>query len=531
MSKADEPEGARSPSTSPAGDPSRLGLKRILINTVTSQVDRAVDAVVFLILIPFVVHTVGTEEWGLWSLIWAVVSLFALIDLGFSTSVVKYVADARGKRDVSRLRSVISTLFWVFVAQSALLALVSLSLFRNFDRLFELPQDLRGTAEFVFLVVAGGFLMKLPMAMFRGVLVGDQKTWLANAYHIATNLLYFGTVLLVLPHAPSLRTFAWLNWIATLLPAALVTVHCVLFMRSEVSVSPRWFDWGILREIWGFSFYLMLIQLAALVGSRVDTFVVKSALPLTAVAVYAIALRVSDEARNFCIQITRTLTPVVAELNSAGAQERLVRLWLTGTRFTVAFAAPLLLGCAVLAQPLLITWMGPDFEATVVPLQLLLLATFGSLVHGNSQSQLSMGGDQRFLALAMILGQVMNLGLSLGFVVDFGLAGVAAASLVGPLATDLCLVQPRIGARFGVSLVSFYRQALLPSVVPCIAMVAVQHTLRQLWRLDALWEVALLEAINVAVFWAAFWWLGVAPHERALVVGRVRGRWQRAMAR
>lgn len=531
MSKPDDSGEQTPPSASPGNDRNRLGLKRILINTVSSQVDRAVDAVVFLILIPFVVHTVGTAEWGLWSLIWAVVSLFALIDLGFSTSVVKYVADARGRRDVVRLRKVICTLFWVFVAQSALLAVVSASLFRNFDRIFVLPENLKDTAELVFLVVASGFLIKLPMAMFRGVLVGDQKTWLANAYHIGTNLLYFGAVVLILPASPTLRTFAWLNWITTLLPAALVTLHCSITMRRELSISPRDFEWGILREIWGFSFYLMLIQLAALLGSRVDTFVVKSALPLTAVAVYAIALRVTDEARNFCIQITRTLTPVVAELHSAGARERLVRVWLTGTRFTVAFATPLLIGCAVLARPLLLAWMGPEFEATVVPLQLLLLATLGSLVHGHSQSQLSMCGDQRFLALAMILGQVMNLGLSLGFVVDFGLVGVAAASLVGPLATDLCLVQPRIGARFGVSVLSFYRQTCLPSLVPCLAMVGVQHSIRQLWSLTTLWEVALLEVVNVVTFWAAFWWLGVATEERAFVVARIRGRVQRAMAR
>ncbi len=49
--------------------------------------------------------------------------------------------------------------------------------------------------------------------------------------------------------------------------------------------------------------------------------------------------------------------------------------------------------------------------------------------------------------------------------------------------------------------------------------------------MDALWEVALLEAINVVVFWVAFWWLGVAPEERQYVVARLRGRFQRAMAR
>lgn len=529
---SEDPDAARSAAPPALGDDrGRLGLKRILINTVTSQLDRAFDAVVFLVLIPFVVRTVGTEGWGLWSLVWAVVSLFALVDLGFSTSVVKYVADARGKRDADRLRRVVCALFWVFVAQATLLAVISANLLYHFDRIFELPEHLRPTAQAVFFVTSSGFLLKLPLAMFRGVLMGDQKLWLSNAYHIGANLAYFLTVLLVLPQAPYLTTFAWLNWIVTLLPAALVTAHCAVTMKSELSVAPRYFDVRILREIWGFSFYLMLIQIAALLGSRVDMFVVKSALPLTAVAVYAIALRVSDEARTFSLQITRTLTPIVAELHSAGAEERLIRFWLSGTRFTVAFATPLLVGCAVLAQPLIDVWMGPDFAGSVVPLQLLLFAGLASLVHGNSQSQLSMRGDQRFLALAMILGQVLNLGLSLGLVVDFGLVGVAAATLVGPLTTDLCLVQPRLGARFGVSLLSFYRQTTLPSLVPCLTMVAFQHSLRRLWHLDSLWEIALLEAANVAVFWTVFWWFGFAPQERKYVLERVRLRLGRAMAR
>src|SRR5690606_20456015 len=150
---------------------------------------------------------------------------------------------------------------------------------------------------------------------------------------------------------------------------------------------------------------------------------------------------------------------------------------------------------------------------------------------GAAPGPLSRGGDRRFLAVAMVLGQTLTLGLSMGLVVEFGLIGVAAASLVGPLATDVCLVQPRMRGRFGVGLPAFYRQTLLPSVLPGLAMVAVQHSLRQVWLVDARGEVALLEAINVVAFWVACWSRGVAREEREWVVGRQRGRFQRAMAR
>jgi O-antigen/teichoic acid export membrane protein len=531
MSNADEAEPPTNESPSRRDLAGRVGLKRIVVNTLTSQLDRVIDALVFMVLIPVVVHTVGQEHYGLWSLVWAVVSLFAVVDFGFGASVVKYVADARGKGDSNRLRRVVCTLFWVFVAQSAVLGVVSLLLLRGFGGLFDLSPELRPTAEIVFVVVASGFLLKLPTAMFRGVLTGDQKLWLANLYQIATNLLYFGAVLVILPRSPDLETFAFLNWIVTLLPGVAVALHCAMTMRGEISVAPRHFDRSLLREIWGFSAYQMVVQVGTLIGSRADMFVVKSALPLTAVAVYAIALRVSEQARTFCVQITRTLTPVVAELHSAGQQESLIKVWLTGTRFTVAFTVPLIVGCAVLAEPLIGSWLGPDFADTVLPLQLLLASTLAGLIHGNSQNQLAMTGDQRFLALAMCLGQTINIGLSLGLVVDFGLPGVAAATLMGPLATDVCLVQPRLGAQTRISPLSFYRQTVLPSMLPAVVMVAFQHALRRAWHVDALWEVAVVEALNVLVFWAAFWRLGVSPAERQFVSDRVRARFSRVFAR
>jgi hypothetical protein len=128
----------------------------------------------------------------------------------------------------------------------------------------------------------------------------------------------------------------------------------------------------------------------------------------------------------------------------------------------------------------------------------------------------------------MCLGQVFNLGLSIAFVVPFGLPGVAAATLMGPLATDLCLLQPRLAKRTGVAMMTFYRHVVFPSALPVLVMVAFQQGLDQVWRLDRLWEVAVAEGFNVLVFWSAFWRLGASREERELVAARVKARLARA---
>ena len=85
----------------------------ILMNTLSSYGRDIVDTLAFLILIPFIIKTLGKESFGLWSLIWSFLAIFELADLGFAASVIKYVADARGKGDEQRLKEIVCTLVWI----------------------------------------------------------------------------------------------------------------------------------------------------------------------------------------------------------------------------------------------------------------------------------------------------------------------------------------------------------------------------------------------------------------------------------
>ena len=84
----------------------------ILLNTLSSYGRDIVDTITFLVLIPFIIKILGKEIFGLWSLIWAFLAIFELADLGSAASVVKYVADARGRQDTEELKKIVCTLFW-----------------------------------------------------------------------------------------------------------------------------------------------------------------------------------------------------------------------------------------------------------------------------------------------------------------------------------------------------------------------------------------------------------------------------------
>lgn len=494
----------------------------VMLNALSGYGGNVVDIGLFLFLLPFIIDTVGTEDFGLWSLVWAVVSVLAMMDLGFSQSVVKFVADARGRDDDGRQRTVVCTLFWVFFAQMvAIFVLLGLS-FAFFDHLFDVPAHKVETARQVLLIVGGGFAVGVPFGMFRGVLTGHQRQWVPNVYKIGATMTYAALVFIVLRVWPDLLTLAVLNLVVTAGPLVATAIHAKATL-TNLSLAPRHFDRAILKEVWSHSFYFMLINVAALIYTRVDTFIVQAALDLTAVAFYALAMRVSDQVQNLCLHVARTLTPVVAQLHGAQDEERLHRVWLKGTKFAVALAAPLVLGCAALARPLVVHWTSDEFLASVPVLQVLLVAVMINVIHSNSHILLSMRGRQRYLALVLLGSQVVNAALSIVLVGEFGILGVAAATLATTIPFQFGLVQWRLKRLHGLAFGAFYGKTVLPCVVPLAGMFGAFWAWEQVHVISSLVEVALVEAVGVVLFWAVFWKLGLNGEERAEVSAQVKG--------
>jgi O-antigen/teichoic acid export membrane protein len=516
---------------SAAAAPARRGRARqILLNTITSYFREGVDTLVFLVITPFLIHRLGREAFGLWSLLWAYLSLLALIDMGFGTSVVKTVADARGRNDVDRLGRVICTLFWWYVGLGvAMLLLVGLSI-PVFNTVFAIAPEHRRTVQVVLAILGLRSALCMPLGMFRGVLLGQQRATVVNVHKILGSLGYFVAVLLLVRRWPDLRVLALLNLGLGVGPFLAMFLHARRSVPG-MSLSPRRFDRSILKDASSFSVYFMLIQVSSVIATRVDSLIIKAFMPLEMVGVYAIAMRLSEKAAQFCTLLFKALTPVVAELTGAGEQQNLRAVWLKGAKLSTAFAMPLLVGLFVLAEPLINAWTGPEFREAVPALRWLLAAALTGVIHGNTGNLLGMGGQQRYLAFTELGSQVTNFVLSVLFIRWWGIAGVAMATFLSDLPFQVWFTQGLAARMYGTGRLSFYRRTLLPTVIPSIAMVALLYGVQALWPLTSLVGVALAEVAGLAVFAALFWWVGLDARERAYLLSRALaacGRQERA---
>src|SRR5260370_39614784 len=103
------------------------------------------------------------------------------------------------------------------------------------------------------------------------------------------------------------------------------------------------------------------MSIAGVVLWRTDPIIVRAFLPLSAVAVYAVALKVAENAYLLAKQFTNLLGPLAAQLKGNAEETKLRFIFVNCTKFAMAPCLMLTVAMYVSGREALSFWVGAAF--------------------------------------------------------------------------------------------------------------------------------------------------------------------------
>jgi O-antigen/teichoic acid export membrane protein len=492
--------------------PSLRPLELIARNVSTRYLAIFIDSALGLALLPFNIAHLGAAAYGLWALTTSVTWFFGVLDLGYGGALVKFVAQYRALRDRGALNEIVSTIAVVFVGLGALCFGAAAVLAWRIESLFNIDPAQVRTAQSVLLIVAAYLAVRFPFAIFGAIVYGFQRYYLNNLVSITTSLVVAGVNVALLMNGYSLVT----------LVAATTTVRVLslgLFMLNAyrafpgLQVRPSLFQRTRLHEVTAFSVYMFVLDLAAKVNYSSDSVVIGAMLNTTAVATYTVGLRLSQVAQKLTSQLNDALFPNVVDSSAVRRQDRLQLILLQGTKVSTALAAPLCLGLVVLADPLIHSWVGSHFDASVLPTQVLLLVVLVRVSTASANLILKGAGQHKLLTYTNVATAVVNVLLSIVLIRPFGLAGVALGTLIPVSLATVFVIYPVACREVGLSIARPLTRGIWPAMWPALIMVALLR-LAQGWGPAGLTGVAVHLAAGGLVYLGLFVGLAMGTEER-----------------
>ena len=500
------------------GPPDRP-LELVARNVSTRYLTIFVDGVIGLVLLPFNVSHLGRSAYGLWALTTSVTWYFGVLDLGYGSALVKFIAQYRAWRDRTALNEILSTISLVFAGLGVLCFVVTVLLAWRIDSLFNIEPSQVPTAQYVLLIVGVYLSVRFPLSVFGAVVYGFQRYYLNNAASICTSLVVAAVNVAVLGAGHGLVA----------LVASITTVRILslgLFAWNAyrafpgLHLRPSLFRRARLEEVTGFSVYMFVLDWAAKLNYSSDTIVIGALLDTTAVAVYTVGLRLSQLAQQLTNQLNEALFPNVIDSDALQRQDRLQMIMVQGTKLSLALAAPLCLGLIALADALINSWVGPKFSASVLPAQILLTVVLVRISTSGANLILKGAGQHRLLTYTNTTAAIVNVSLSIALARSIGLVGVALGTLIPVSASFALILYPAACRRVGLPVTAPLTQAIWPALWPAVIMTGLLRLGPPPTRII---DVGLHLAAGGLVYLGLFIGLAISAEERRFYWTKLRG--------
>ena len=487
------------------GDDDRT-VARVAHNVSTRYLAYIIDAALGLVMLPFNLAHLGMAAYGLWALTTSITVYFSMLDLGYGGALVRFVAQYRARRDARALNEVLGTLSVVYSMIAAVTYAAVAVIAFNLDTISRLTPAEAATSRMLLLIVGLHVALRFVFGIYGGVIVGFQRYHLNNLTSIATSLIVAAVNVAVL-----LAGYGVVELVAATTSVRLLAL--VVYRMNAYRVFPalnvnwRQFRAERLREISGFSVFMLLLDGAYKVNYSTDVLVIATLIGAPAVALWAPAQRLCEVTLRLSNQVSEALFPIVVDSDASQRAARLQSILVHGTRLSLASVLPIAGGVVLLAHPLLAAWvgrsMGPSFAETATIVQILAAVVIIRVGSSTASVVLKGAGLHRTLTALISAMAIANLALSIALIRPLGLMGVAVGTLVPVAAFSLFGLVPLAARRVNISLVHLFRHGVWPALWPAVIAASVLFVTRN--QLPArLSAVALQLVLGGAVYLSMF---------------------------
>jgi len=191
-------------------------------------------------------------------------------------------------------------------------------------------------------------------------------------------------------------------------------------------------------------------------------------LPISAVAVFAIAGNLCEYASKVAGALSKTITPRVSALKSLGSL-KVGEAVLLAARLATLACTPIAMTFLIRGKSFIGLWMGAEFgPSSGAVLEVLALMVWIGGVRAVAISAI-IGANRHRLLIPVLAGEaVSNLGLSIVLANAVGVVGVAIRTVIPGTIVTLVFIPIYLRLATGVSLTDFYWRALWRPTVACL---------------------------------------------------------------
>lgn len=489
-------------------------LRRFIAGLGIGYVHTIATIIVGLWLTPFLLHRLGTHDYGLWLLGGQVLVYLALLDLGVVALVPRDIAGAVGSADDvhgKRRQLIGETVRLIYWQMPLVVGAAAIAVFL-------LPAEW-AALWWPLCIVVITFVLTFPCRLFGAILQGLQDLAFLGASQVTAWITGTAVVVLAVAMNAGLYSLAW-GWVATQIVGAFMNWRRLRARFPEVvpgsipSLGARTVARHLTRSGW-----ISVSQLAQVLLAGTDLVVVGKLLGPEAVVPYACTAKLPTLLANQPQMFMQMALPALSELRTTASRDHLFNVARSMTQVMLLLSGGIVSVVLAVNGSFVSWWVGETGFGGVGLTALILLTMLVRHANATLNYTLFCFGYERRIALTTVSDGVIGLALMVPLVSAFGLRGAVLGSLASVCLVSLPANLLALAREEGGSPFAFFR-SLGPWSIRFVPFVGAVALLPYVWTSRGLWAPL---ALAVGVLYAVVMLpAALAPPLGPMLMARLR---------
>lgn len=489
---------------------------------ILSYVGQLVQIIIGVIYTPIMLRLLGQSEYGLYQLVYSVVSYLSLLSLGFGSSYLRFYSRYKAQEDEDGVAKLNGMFMIIFCSISVICVICGMVMIGNVRSIFGtgLTDSEYATARILMGLLIINLAMTFPNSVFNCSITAHEKFLFQKLLILIQNLLspFLSLPLLIMGYGSvgmvSVTTFLTVAVLLTNLYYCLKKLH-IKFIFHGLQI-------GLLKEMWVFTFFIFINQIIDQINWNVDKFLLGRFAGTTAVAIYGVGGQINTLYLQFSTSISNVFVPkvnrIVAESND---DKQLTILFTKVGRIQFIILGMILSGFVFFGNPFVKIWAGSEYGASYIVALLLIVPVTVPLIQNLGIEIQRAKNMHKARAVVYLAIAIANVFISIPLIKIMGPAGAALGTAISLIAGNVIFMNWYYHARIGMNMFYFWKEIakFVPALIgPCVVGIIIMNFA----NITGLVKLGVFAIVYTVVYGLSMYFLGMNEEEKQLVMGPIR---------
>ena len=416
-------------------------ISQLKIGVILSYLLVFLNGIYGLLLTPYIIASLGIDEYGVYKTITALTSSLLILELGVGETSVRYVASYCAKNQQDKIPAFMG----MMAAQAGGLCFLTLLvgicgyflLVPIYGKSFSLTQ--LSTAKICYVLLAANVILQIFSNLLNGLIKGYNRFLFANGITLIcllSRMLLVWALLCIYHKAVVLVLISLFLTIAVLIAQ---WIHIRKNLHVKIDIFSRW-EKELFLESGKYTGLMFLTSVISQVECNLDNVVIGAITGPEAVAIYSIGLLIFGIYINLSTAVSGVLLPTITNILENQHLQELKQFIIKAGRIQFSLLAAAIVGFACVGKDFLHVWLGADFDQAYIITLILMIPALFELCVNACLSVLRAKNKLGFRTWVLFATTALNFVLTIILVKTWSFIGAAVGTAISYIVASIIVM-------------------------------------------------------------------------------------------